>query len=114
MPIYGEPEGVSVEEGKGREVASPTLMLPKNLPVSYVSPLAHLFPTTAPERRQASGLSLLVHPHMLRHAAVYKLAKSERRYAVAYRHYLGHEKIQHTARYTELAADRFKDFWRDS
>jgi len=21
--------------------------------------------------------------------------------------------IQHTTRYTELAADRFKDFWRD-
>ena len=100
----------SVEEGKGREVASPTLILPKNLPVSYVSPLSHLFPTTAPERREASGLSLLVHPHMLRHAAVYKLAKSERRYAVATGITSVTKKIQHTARYTELAADRFKDF----
>jgi type 1 fimbriae regulatory protein FimB/type 1 fimbriae regulatory protein FimE len=27
-------------------------------------------------------------------------------------HYLGHKNIQHTVRYTELAADRFKDFWR--
>jgi type 1 fimbriae regulatory protein FimE len=27
--------------------------------------------------------------------------------------YLGHRNIQHTTRYTELAADRFKDFWRD-
>jgi site-specific recombinase XerD len=26
--------------------------------------------------------------------------------------YLGHKNIQHTARYTELAPDRFKDFWR--
>jgi type 1 fimbriae regulatory protein FimB/type 1 fimbriae regulatory protein FimE len=27
-------------------------------------------------------------------------------------HYLGHKNIQHTVRYTEIAADRFKDFWR--
>jgi type 1 fimbriae regulatory protein FimB/type 1 fimbriae regulatory protein FimE len=27
-------------------------------------------------------------------------------------HYLGHKNIQHTVRYTELAVDRFKDFWR--
>ena len=26
--------------------------------------------------------------------------------------YLGHKNIQHTARYTELAPDWFKDFWR--
>ena len=31
----------------------------------------------------------------------------------AIQHYLGHRNIQHTTRYTELAADRFKDFWRD-
>ena len=28
-------------------------------------------------------------------------------------HYLGHKSIQHTVRYTELAADRFKGFWKD-
>jgi site-specific recombinase XerD len=27
--------------------------------------------------------------------------------------YLGHKNIQHTVRYTELAPNRFKDFWRD-
>ena len=27
-------------------------------------------------------------------------------------HYLGHKNIQHTVRYTELAPDRFKNFWR--
>jgi hypothetical protein len=27
--------------------------------------------------------------------------------------WLGHRNIQHTVRYTELAPDRFKDFWRD-
>jgi hypothetical protein len=26
--------------------------------------------------------------------------------------YFGHRNIQHTVRYTELALDRFKDFWR--
>jgi hypothetical protein len=28
-------------------------------------------------------------------------------------YYLGHKSIQHTVRYTELAPDRFKGFWRD-
>jgi site-specific recombinase XerD len=27
--------------------------------------------------------------------------------------YLGHHNIQHTVRYTELAPDRFRDFWRN-
>jgi type 1 fimbriae regulatory protein FimB/type 1 fimbriae regulatory protein FimE len=26
--------------------------------------------------------------------------------------YLGHKNIQHTVRYSELAADRFRNFWR--
>ena len=26
--------------------------------------------------------------------------------------YLGHKNVQHTVRYTELAPDRFKNFWR--
>ena len=28
-------------------------------------------------------------------------------------HYLGHKNIAHTVRYTELAPDRFKGFWKD-
>ena len=61
---------------------------------------------------EASGLSFPIHPHMLRHAAGYKLANQgvDTR---SLQHYLGHKNIQHTTRYTELAADRFKDFWRD-
>jgi type 1 fimbriae regulatory protein FimE len=31
----------------------------------------------------------------------------------ALQHYLGHRNIQHTVRYTELAPDRFKNFWRE-
>jgi len=30
----------------------------------------------------------------------------------ALHHYLGHKDIQHTVRYTDMAPDRFKDFWR--
>jgi site-specific recombinase XerD len=61
---------------------------------------------------EASGLPFPVHPHMLRHAAGYKLANQgvDTR---TLQHYLGHRNIQHTVRYTELAADRFKDFWQD-
>jgi type 1 fimbriae regulatory protein FimB/type 1 fimbriae regulatory protein FimE len=52
-----------------------------------------------------------VHPHMLRHACGYALANAghDTRRLQAY---LGHKNIQHTVRYTELAPDRFKDFWR--
>ena len=52
-----------------------------------------------------------VHPHMLRHGCGYALANA------------GHDtgrckptwvtgNIQHTVRYTQLAPDRFKEFWR--
>ncbi|MGB8629289.1 MAG: hypothetical protein WCD69_07860 [Xanthobacteraceae bacterium] len=32
--------------------------------------------------------------------------------ARAIQDWLGHRAIQHTARYTELSQERFKDFWR--
>ena len=59
-----------------------------------------------------AGIEFSVHPHMLRHATGYKLA-NDGQDTRAIQHYLGHRNIQHTTRYTELAADRFKDFWRD-
>jgi len=61
---------------------------------------------------QAAKIGLAVHPHMLRHSTGYKLA-NDGRDTRAIQHYLGHKNIQHTVRYTELAADRFKDFWKD-
>lgn len=57
-------------------------------------------------------LGFSVHPHMLRHACGFKLA-NEGHDTRAIQHYLGHRNIQHTVRYTELAADRFKRFWSD-
>jgi type 1 fimbriae regulatory protein FimB/type 1 fimbriae regulatory protein FimE len=53
-----------------------------------------------------------VHPHMLRHSTVFKLA-NDGRDTRSIQHYLGHKNIQHTVRYTELSSDRFKQFWDD-
>jgi integrase len=58
-----------------------------------------------------AGLPFKCHPHMLRHAAGYALANAghDTRSLQAY---LGHKNIQHTVRYTELAANRFDGFWK--
>ena len=61
---------------------------------------------------QQAGIGFPIHPHMLRHATGYKLA-NDKQDTRAIQHYLGHRNIQHTTRYTELAPDRFKDFWND-
>ena len=53
-----------------------------------------------------------IHPHMLRHACGFKLA-NEGHDTRSLQHYLGHKNIAHTVRYTELAPDRFKGFWKD-
>jgi integrase len=59
----------------------------------------------------AAGLKFKVHPHMLRHACGFALANKGHD-TRALQAYLGHRNIQHTVRYTELAPDRFKNFWR--
>jgi site-specific recombinase XerD len=60
----------------------------------------------------AAGRGLKLHPHMLRHPYGYALANAglDTRSLQAY---LGHSNIQNTVRYTELAPDRFKHFWKD-
>ena len=58
-----------------------------------------------------AGLGYKAHPHMLRHACGYALANKGHD-TRALQAYLGHKNIQHTVRYTELSATRFKDFWR--
>jgi type 1 fimbriae regulatory protein FimB/type 1 fimbriae regulatory protein FimE len=60
---------------------------------------------------ETAKMPFRIHPHMLRHACGYKLA-NDGHDTRALQHYLGHKNIQHTVRYTELAVDRFKDFWR--
>ena len=61
---------------------------------------------------EAAGFGFLVHSHMLRHSCGYKLA-NDGQDTRAIQHYLGHRSIASTVRYTALAPDRFKGFWKD-
>jgi type 1 fimbriae regulatory protein FimB/type 1 fimbriae regulatory protein FimE len=60
----------------------------------------------------SANLAIKAHAHMLRHACGYKLA-NDGHDTRALQAYLGHRNIQNTTRYTALAQDRFKGFWRD-
>jgi type 1 fimbriae regulatory protein FimB len=56
---------------------------------------------------KAAGLdNLAVHPHMLRHACGYDLANRGNDTRLI-QGFLGHQNIQHTCKYTELAPNRF-------
>ena len=57
-------------------------------------------------------LDIPIHPHMLRHSTGFKLA-NDGRDTRSIQHYMGHKNIQHTVRYTEVSAARFKEFWMD-
>jgi len=61
---------------------------------------------------KVAGFGFLVHSHMLRHSTGYKLA-NDGHDTRAIQDYLGHKSIASTVRYTALAPDRFKHFWRD-
>ena len=61
---------------------------------------------------EAAGFPFLVHSHMLRHSCGYKLA-NDGQDTRAIQRYLGHRSITSTVRYTALAPDRFKGFWKD-
>jgi type 1 fimbriae regulatory protein FimB/type 1 fimbriae regulatory protein FimE len=76
-------------------------------------------PLTAPgfsrivERAAAAAeFGIKAHAHMLRHACGYKLA-NDGHDTRSLQAYLGHRNIKNTTRYTALAPDRFKMFWRD-
>jgi type 1 fimbriae regulatory protein FimE len=64
------------------------------------------------EAGRAAEITMPLHPHMLRHSCGYKLAAdgTDTRAIAAY---LGHRRLENTARYTELAPGRFRDFWKD-
>lgn len=61
---------------------------------------------------KTAGFSFTVHPHMIRHACGYKLA-NEGIDTRSIQLYMGHRNIQNTVGYTQLSAQRFKDFWVD-
>ena len=76
----------------------------------------HRRPTNTEKRTleyltDAEIAELKARPHMLRHGCGFALANKDRD-TRALQAYLGHRNIQRTARYTELAPDRFKDFSR--
>jgi type 1 fimbriae regulatory protein FimB/type 1 fimbriae regulatory protein FimE len=60
----------------------------------------------------SAKLGIKAHAHMLRHACGYKLA-NDGHDTRSLQAYLGHKNIQNTTRYTALAPDRFKRFWKD-
>lgn len=49
---------------------------------------------------------------MIRHACGYKLA-NDGKDTRAIQLYMGHRNIQNTVGYTQLSAEKFKDFWVD-
>lgn len=61
---------------------------------------------------EQAGLSIAVHPHMLRHACGFALADKGADTRLI-QDYLGHRNIQHTVLYTASNAGRFKELWRD-
>jgi type 1 fimbriae regulatory protein FimB/type 1 fimbriae regulatory protein FimE len=60
---------------------------------------------------EAAKLPFPVHPHMLRHAAGYKLI-NDRQSIRAIQQYLGHRRIESTERYTEIDSQQFKGFFQ--
>ena len=68
--------------------------------------------TTMAQAGERAGLGFPVHPPQLRHGCDYKLA-NDKQDTRAIPLFLGHRNIQHTVQYTELAAERLQDFWRD-
>ena len=103
----------------GREMRALRRHQRESRPSPFVFVSERAAPLTAPgfsrmvERAAAAAnLRIKAHAHMLRHACGYKLANDgiDTRSLQAY---LGHRNIQNTTRYTALAPDRFKEFWKD-
>jgi type 1 fimbriae regulatory protein FimB/type 1 fimbriae regulatory protein FimE len=72
---------------------------------------AKSFHTLIQRLGERANMPFAIHPHMLRHGCGYALANAGHD-TRALQAWLGHRNIQHTVRYTELAPDRFRDFWR--
>jgi type 1 fimbriae regulatory protein FimB/type 1 fimbriae regulatory protein FimE len=73
---------------------------------------AKSFHTLVARLGERAEMAFRIHPHMLRHGCGYALANGGHD-TRAIQAWMGHKNIQHTVRYTELAPDRFKDFWRN-
>jgi site-specific recombinase XerD len=73
--------------------------------------VAKSFHTLIARLGERAKMPFPIHPHMLRHACGYALANAGHD-TRALQAWFGHRNIQHTVRYTELAPDRFRNFWR--
>jgi integrase len=90
--------------------------LPRETPYVFTTERGGQFTADAINRQVKSigaraELPFPVHAHMLRHGCGYALANAGHD-TRAIQAWLGHANIQHTVRYTELAANRFASFWR--
>jgi type 1 fimbriae regulatory protein FimB/type 1 fimbriae regulatory protein FimE len=61
--------------------------------------------------RKTAKFPFLIHAHILRHNTGYRLANNGQD-TRAIQRYLGHRSIVSTQRYTALARDWFKRFWK--
>jgi integrase len=90
------------------------LVPPQSISGHAIRDRLHLVRSEALELRRVrgerAGMPFTTFPHMLRHACGYALANAG--HDTALQAWLGHRNIQHTVRYTELAPDGFKNFWR--
>ena len=109
----------SVHPVRGDEIRALRRLQREQLPSPYVftsergGPIApKSFHTLVMRLGVHAGMPFPIHPHMLRHGCGYALANAGHD-TRAIQAWMGHKNIQHTVRYTELAPDRFKDFWRD-
>jgi type 1 fimbriae regulatory protein FimB/type 1 fimbriae regulatory protein FimE len=60
---------------------------------------------------ERASMPFPIFPHMLRHACGHALANAGHD-TRSLQHWLGHKNINHTSLYTQMAPDRFKNFWR--
>ena len=98
---------------RGQSIAASTMSSPYVFVSERGSPLSVAgYQRMVARAGEAARFGFLVHSHMLRHGCGYKLA-NDGQDTRAIQHYLGHRSIASTVRYTALAPDRFKGFWKD-
>jgi integrase len=90
--------------------------LPRETPYVFTTERGGQFTADAINRQMTTigaraSLPFPVHTHMLRHGCGYALANAGHD-TRAIQAWLGHANIQHTVKYTELAATRFASFWK--
>jgi len=112
-------DGPALNPLRGPELRALRKLLRDDPDTAYVFVSERRAPMTAATFRKliaragdAAKPGMPIHPHMLRHFTGFKLA-NDGQDTRAIQHYFGHKNIQYTTLYTQLAPDRFNDFWTD-